>query len=59
MTTRHSERLREMEKKKFKTIIKELNDDARVFRYSNYYSGTTEKHRAQQIRKIYLSKDLF
>jgi len=55
MTTRYSQRIRENEELKFKTIVKELNDDTRVFRYSNYYSGITQKHRAEKIRKIYLS----
>ena len=55
MTKRYSQRIRDIEELKFKTIIKELNDDAKVFRYSNYYFGITQKYRAEKIRKIYLS----
>jgi hypothetical protein len=54
MTTRHSERLREMAKKKFKVIIKKLIFMLDIFENPDNYSGLTKTYRAKRVRCIYI-----
>lgn len=55
MTTRQSERLREMEERNFKSIIKELLIMLDIFKKPYNYSTKSKTYKAKRVRNIYIS----